>query len=176
MKPLLLLLPFSLACIPAPEFVVVDRATVLEEQAGGSFPELEEKLARAAIVPHPVPLTPAQLEALGIAAPPIVERTGMTDADRVDGLLAQHCWGEARDGFIVATPKACHGAVDRREAVLLVERVNRARAELWRWLHEERPEVSEAALRHLWVKLHAEGVICGGWIQRDDGGWEAKRC
>ena len=21
-----------------------------------------------------------------------------------------------------------------------------------------------------------KGVVCGGWIQRDDGGWEAKKC
>ncbi len=52
---------------------MVDRATALEQQAAGSFDELEQQLARAAIAPRPVPLTPEQLEALGIAPPPLVD-------------------------------------------------------------------------------------------------------
>ena len=36
-----------LGCIRAPEIVLVDRATALEEQAAGSYSELERKLARA---------------------------------------------------------------------------------------------------------------------------------
>ena len=52
-------------CIKAPEIVLVDRATALEQQAAGSFKELEERLVRTAIAARPVPLTPAELHALG---------------------------------------------------------------------------------------------------------------
>ena len=172
--PLLALL--AAGCIPAPEIVVVDRATVLEEQAAGSFGDVEQKLTRSAIVPHPVPLTPAQLEALGVLPPPLVDHTGLTDADRVDGLLAQHCIGEARNGLLAETPKACRGAENRAAAATLVGRVNRARVQLWDWLHGRRPDVSTEELRRSWRRFHAEGVVCGGWIQRDDGVWEAKGC
>ncbi len=177
MKPLALLgLLFAASCLRAPQIVVDDRATVLEEQAGGSFDELERQLARAAIVPHPDALTPEQLEALGAAPPLLVDHTGRTDADRLDDLLAQHCVGEGRDGLLAETPQACHGAIDRDAATALVGRVNRARIQLWRWLHARRPDVPSDALRRTWRRLHAEGVVCGGWIQRDDGVWEAKGC
>ena len=31
-------------------------------------------------------------------------------------------------------------------------------------------------VRQAWRAAHLEGVPCGGWIQRDDGTWEAKKC
>lgn len=183
-RPLALSLSLALAggCIRAPEIALVDRATALEQQAAGSFVELERKLARAAIAPQPVPLTPEQLEALGIAPPSLVDRTERTDADRVDDLVKQRCVGEARDGTLVETPDACKGAVDRGAAASLIERTNAARQQLWRWMRERRrpaPGSSPPSLeevRREWRKAHLDGVPCGGWIQGDDGVWEAKRC
>jgi hypothetical protein len=79
------------ACFKPPEIVMVDRATALEQEASGSFDDLERKLDRSAIEPRPVPLSPAQLEALGIRPAPLVDESELTDADRVDGLLGGWC-------------------------------------------------------------------------------------
>src|SRR5215472_19347577 len=119
-------------CVKAPEIVMVDRATALEQQASGSFDDLERQLDRAAIEPRPVPLTPEQLEALGIRPAPLVDESDLTDADRLDGLLAQHCIGEGKDGLVADTRDACKGAADPGEVQTLIERVNRARRQLWR--------------------------------------------
>ncbi len=163
-------------CIHAPEIVMVDRATALEQQAAGSFDDLERKLVRSGIVPRPVPLTPAQLEALGIKPVGVVDDTDSTDADRIDGLLRLHCIGEGRDGLLADTHGACRGAADRATSVVLIERVNRARAQLWRWMLAERRDASPDALRRTWRQTHARGLVCGAWIQRDDGVWEEKKC
>jgi hypothetical protein len=171
-----LVLVLPVGCIRAPEIVLVDRATALEQQAAGSFAELEKKMARALIAPRPVPLTPEQLEALGIPPPSLVDRTERTDADRVDDLLKQHCIGEGRDGMLVDTHESCRGAADRGQAITLVERTNAARLQLWRWMKERRPEVPADVLRRVWRQTHIRGMVCGGWFQRDDGTWEAKKC
>lgn len=166
----------AVGCIKAPEIVMVDRATALEQQASGSYPELEKKLAQAAVTPRPVPLTPDQLEALGMTPASLTDQTEMTDADRVDDMLKRHCVGEGRNGLLVVTSDACRGAVDRDDVALRVDRVNRARAQLWRWMHEQRPELSVDEVRDRWRKTHATSVVCGGWIEGDDGSWEAKSC
>jgi uncharacterized protein YdbL (DUF1318 family) len=172
-------LPFALllgGCIHPPEIVMVDRATALEEQAAGSFDELERNLTRAGITPHPVPLTPADLEALGMRSPPLVEGADLTDAERVDDLLRQHCLGEGRDGLLADTHDACRSSAADASLTVLVERVNRARQQLWRWMHDERPDAKVEDLRQSWQRIHAAAVVCGGWWQRADGGWEAKKC
>ena len=166
----------AVGCIKPPEIVMVDRATALEQQAGGSYPALEKKLAQAAITPRPAPLTPDQLEALGMASGPMADQTEMTDADRVDDMLKRHCVGESRSGLLVDTSEICHGAVDRDELVKRVDRVNRARQQLWQWMHEQRQDLSLDEVRSRWQKAHATSVVCGGWIERDDGKWEAKSC
>jgi hypothetical protein len=163
-------------CVKAPEFVMVDRATALEQQAAGSFDELEQRLDRAAIEPRPVPLSPEQLEALGIRPPPLVDESDLTDADRLDGLLTQHCVGEAKDGLVADTRDACKGGVDAEQLQHLVERVNRARRQLWRWMHEERADVAETELRRAWREKHLRDVVCGGWIEGSDGQWHGKAC
>ena len=163
-------------CFKPPEIVMVDRATALEQQASGSFDDLEQKLDRGGIEPRPVPLTPEQLEALGIRPAPLVDESDLTDADRLDGLLAQHCAGEGKEGLIVATRDACKGAADAEELQTLLERVNRARRQLWRWMHEQRTDVSEADLRRAWREKHLRNVVCGGWIEGTDGTWQAKSC
>ncbi|MGC4120649.1 MAG: DUF1318 domain-containing protein [Myxococcales bacterium] len=176
---LVLLLPALLAaagCISAPEIVVVDRATALEQQAAGSFHDLEQKLAREAVKPQPVPLTPAQLESMGFKSRALVDQTELTDADQVDELLRQHCLGEATDGTLADTFESCVGAADRVQAQVLSERVNAARRQLWRWMRERKPEVSQDELRKAWRQAHLKGVVCGGWVQGDDGKWGEKKC
>jgi hypothetical protein len=163
-------------CFKPPEIVMVDRATALEQQASGSFEELERKLDRAAIEPRPVPLTPEQLEALGYRPPPLVDESDLTDADRLDGLLARHCLGEGKDGTIVDTRDACKGTDDAQEVEILVERVNSARRQLWRWMHLQRADVPEAGMQRAWHDNHLRNVVCGGWIEGSDGKWKAKSC
>lgn len=165
-----------LGCFHAPEIVVVDRATALEQQAAGSFDEIERELERAAFAPVPVPLTPLQLETLGIKPVPFENATEMTEADRVEGLLRQHCIGEGSEGLLVDTHDACKGASDRTLALALMERVNQTRGGLWRWMQEQRPGTSEQEVRSAWRRLHLRGLVCGGWTQGDTGLWEGKKC
>ena len=164
------------ACIKAPEIVMVDRATALEQQAAGSFEDLERKLDRAAVEPRPVPLTPEQLANLGVRPPSVVDGTDVTDADRVDALLVQHCIGEAKDGTLADTREACAGISDAEEIRVVVERVNRARRQLWRWMHEQRPTASPEDLRAAWRERHVGHVVCGGWVESAAGEWKAKGC
>jgi uncharacterized protein YdbL (DUF1318 family) len=163
-------------CVTPPEIVMVDRVTALEQQASGSFDELERKLDRAGIEPQPVPLTAEQLSALGLRPPPLVDESELTDADRLDGLLEQHCVGEGLDGLIADTHDACLGAADPEEIATLRERINRAREALWRYMHAQRIDVSESELRRAWRENHAQNVACGGYIQSGDGTWQAKAC
>jgi uncharacterized protein YdbL (DUF1318 family) len=166
----------SAGCFKPPEIVMVDRATALEEQAAGSFDDTERRLQRSAIEPRPVPLTPEQLEALGIRSGPKVDAVERTDADRVDELLVQHCLGEGADGLLVDTRDACQGAADADEVTGIVDRVNRARRQVWRWMHDQRTDVSTDDLQRAWHDAHARGVVCGGWLQAADGKWQGKGC
>ncbi|TSC23560.1 DUF1318 domain-containing protein [Corallococcus sp. Z5C101001] len=163
-------------CIRAPEIVMVDRATALEEQAAGSFKDGDQRLARAGMNPTPVPLTPNQLEDLGIQPTPLVENISKTPADRVDDLLRRHCVGEGRDGLLVDTRRQCQAGRLSADDVALVDRVNRARRQLWSWMGTVRPGVPEASLRRNWQQVHAEGVVCGGWVEAADGTWGEKKC
>jgi hypothetical protein len=165
-----------LACVKTPDIVVVDRATALEQQAGGSFADVEQGLARRAVNPGSEALTPDQLEALGIKPEPIVDHTEQTEADHVDSLLRQRCVGEGKNGLLVDTHDDCIGASDRVIAISLVDRTNRARLQLWRWLAAQRPELSADAVRAEWREAHARGVVCRGWLQAEDGSWAAKKC
>jgi hypothetical protein len=173
---LALVSPGLAACVKAPEFVMVDRATALEQQASGSFDDIERKLDRVAIEPRPVPLTPEQLEALGMRPSSLVDESDLTDADRLDGLLAQHCVGEGKDGLVVDTRDACKGAADAEELATIVERVNRSRRALWRWMHEQRSSVPQADLERAWRESHLRNVTCGGWVEGADGKWQGKAC
>lgn len=174
---LLLLAALAFAgCISAPEIVMVDRATALEEQAAGSFKDVEHRLARAGMSPTPVPLTPNQLEELGMQPGPLVENLGKTQADRVDELLRRHCVGEGRDGLLVDTRRQCQAGRMTADDTALVERVNRSRQQLWQWMSTVRPGVPEASLRRSWQQVHAQGVVCGGWVESDDGTWGEKKC
>jgi hypothetical protein len=166
----------SAGCISAPEIVMVDRATALEEQAAGSFKDVEHRLARAGMSPTPVPLTPNQLEELGLQPTQLVENMGKTQADRVDELLRRHCVGEGRDGLLVDTRRQCQAGRLTADDVALVERVNRSRLQLWQWMRTVRPSVPEESLRRSWQQVHAQGVTCGGWVESGDGTWGEKKC
>lgn len=166
----------SCGCIRPPEVVMVDRATALEQQASGSFRDLERQLNQKSIEARPVPLTPKQLQALGIRPAPLVDSAELTDADRVDQLLVQRCVGEGREGLLVDTHAACLGAADASEALELVIRVNQAREQLWRWMQARRPDLPLPALRRAWREVHAQGVVCGGWMEAEDGSWRPKPC
>ena len=163
-------------CFKPPEIVMVDRATALEQQASGSFDDIELKLDRAAIEPRPVPLTQDQLLELGIRPAPLVDESELTESDRLDGLLAQHCVGEGKDGLIVDTRESCRGGADPEEVQTLVDRINGARHQLWRWMHDQRADVPEADLRREWHDHHVRNVVCGGWVEGSDGRWQAKAC
>lgn len=171
-----LLVLASAGCINAPEIVLVDRATALEQQAGGSFEDLERELALGSVRRRPVALTQNQLEALGIMPAPIIDQSEQTEADRIDVLLRQRCIGEGRDGLLADTHDDCIGAADRELAIALIDRTNRARVQLWHWMHAQRPEQSVEALRAAWYQAHAPGVVCRGWVQTEDGAWSAKPC
>lgn len=163
-------------CIRAPEIVMTDRGTALEQQAGGSYQDIEKQLNKKSIEARPVPLTPKQFEQLGIKPLPLNDATEETDADRVDALLQQHCVGEGHEGLLVDTHQACVGASDHAAAVELIDRVNQARVQLWRWMHDQKKERSVDDLKKDWHALHAKGVVCGGWFEGDDGKWESKKC
>ena len=172
-----LLLMFSaIGCIKTPPIIVVDLATALEQQAAGSYEDIEKKLAHAAVSPRPVPFTPDQLEALGIKQAPLSDSLELTDADRVDLLLQQHCVGEKKDGLLADTHDDCIGAADHAASVALVDRVNHARIQLFEWMQKEKPNEKAGALREAWREAHLKGVVCGAWLQNDAGKWEGKKC
>jgi hypothetical protein len=43
-------------------------------------------------------------------------------------------------------------------------------------MHDQKKEASVADLRKTWRGLHVKGVVCGGWIEDQDGKWESKQC
>jgi hypothetical protein len=175
MKPLALIL--FVGCVKAPDLVIVDRKTALEQQAAGSFRGLEDELERAGIVPGPVPLTGAQLETAGVRPEAEADDAeGLPDALRADGLLVQRCIGEAKDGLFALTIDRCTGTIDVARVNRLIERVNRQRRQVWRWLAQRHPERSPDEIQRAWRKTHVEGVVCGGQMQTADGAWEVKAC
>jgi hypothetical protein len=171
-----LLVAGATGCLKAPSIVVVDRGTALEQQASGSFDDVERRLSRAAATPRPAPLTPEQREALGLQRPGAVGGTHLTEADEVDLLLVRHCIGEGADGLLVHTPDACRGVPDPDAIMHAIDSVNRARRQLWRFMNTAREDASLDDVRRAWHEIHVAGVVCGGWIQADDGTWRAKSC
>ncbi len=163
-------------CIKAPDIVLVDRATALEQQAAGSFQSLEDDLVQVGIAPKPTPYSPEQLAAAGIAKPPLTEEAEPSDAERVDALLKGRCIGESLDGTLVDTHATCANAEDRGAVIALVDRTNRDRAQIWRWLAGQRPKAKPEEVRRAWREVHLKQVICGGQVQTSDGKWGEKRC
>jgi uncharacterized protein YdbL (DUF1318 family) len=178
MRAVLILLVLGAGCVRAPDVVIVDRKTALEQQASGSFRGLEEELEQAGLLPRPTPLTGAQLEEAGVqrAARAIEAGEGLPDSLRADTLLTQRCVGESLEGTLVLTVASCTGTIDVPQTNRLIERLNRNRRQLWQWMAERSRGASPAQAQATWRKWHLEGVVCGGQVQRDDGTWEIKRC
>jgi hypothetical protein len=175
-----LLLVALLGCVKAPDVIIVDRKTALEQQASGSFRGLEEELEQAGLSPRPAPLTGAQLAAAGVArGSPVDEAgdaSGLPDGVRADTLLVQRCIGEGADGLLVLTVERCTGTIDVPQVQRLIERVNRQRRQLWAWLGKREPRKRAEEIVAAWREVHLAGVVCGGQVQKPDGTWEVKRC
>lgn len=100
-------IPFALAlslagCISAPDFVLLDRKTILEEQTAGELLTLADALRGSAIVPQAVPFTRGQLEAAGadLAHDALgrlvqLQQMPLSEIDYLDNLLVRRCIGEA---------------------------------------------------------------------------------
>jgi hypothetical protein len=163
-------------CIKAPALILVDKQTALEQQAAGSYPALDDDLARAGIAPRPTPFTRAQLESGAGEKTLSSESAAESEPLQLDGLLTRRCVGESLDGTLVVTSASCTGTVDVAQLNHMIERANRDRFQVWRYLQAKRPKSSLAEVRRQWRELHLGGVVCGGQVQRTDGGWEPKTC
>jgi hypothetical protein len=166
------------ACIHPPDLVIVDRKTALEQQAQGRFRHLEDELDRTALKPTPEPLTRGQIEAAVAAG----EEQSLGEAGRdleptqVDELLVRRCVGESLDGTLTETAATCVGTVDVAKVSRSIERTNRNRFQVWRYLNGRRPGTTLQQVRRAWRTEHLEGVVCGAQIQNADGTWSVKKC
>jgi hypothetical protein len=173
------------ACV-APNVVVVDQKTALEQQAAGGYPVLENDLEQAGMAPAPEPFAREELAsgrdqsgakagagALGELAELYVKSE--SDADAIDRLLLQRCIGEAASGLLEPRPSECVGAADASEMARLLGRENLHRRQLWQLLAKER-QVSVERVQPVWRELHVEQVVCGGLMQSADGSWGPKAC
>lgn len=167
-------------CIKAPDVVIVDRRTALEEQTLGRYPTLEAELQQGGLSPRPAAFTRQQLRHSGwrpekehdaIAS---LYKDAATTQERVNQLLVRRCVGESSAGLLVDTRKQCIGAVDASEVANLIERVNRNRRQVWRYLAQTR-RVSLVAARDAWRKQHGVEVVCDGHVQAA-GKWSVKKC
>ncbi|MBX3246664.1 MAG: DUF1318 domain-containing protein [Myxococcales bacterium] len=172
----------AVGCISAPDVVLLDRKTVLEELASGELHPLENDLRDEAIVPRGVDFTRAQLREAGadtsagtLSRVVQIHALLRTETEYLDELLVMRCVGEGRTGLLVETPRSCTTRVSQTRTSAAVQRVNRARRQLWRYLREQRPGVSEEEIRGTWRRHHLASVVCGGQIETE-GGWEVKRC
>jgi len=171
------------ACLTAPPVVVRDRRTALEEQALGSYRPLENDLRQASLSPKGVDLTRQQIVEAGVDTSQetidvVVRIYGSVRADRerIDDLLRRHCVGEAQNGLLVETAETCAGEAEPSEVAELVQRNGRDRRQLWRYVVSQRTGASEAEVRKAWRTRHLQAVVCGGWVQDEDGSWRAKEC
>jgi Protein of unknown function (DUF1318) len=169
------------ACV-APNVVVVDQKTALEQQAAGGYPALENDLEQAGMAPAPEPFTREELAsgrqragsaALGELAE--LYAKSETDADAIDRLLMQRCIGEARSGLLEPRPSDCVGATDATEMARLLGRENLHRRQLWQLMASER-KVSVDRVQPVWRELHLAQVVCGGLVETDGGSWSPKSC
>jgi hypothetical protein len=176
-KRIVLLAVAASGCIKAPDLVLVDRKTALEQQAAGSFRGLSDDLEQAGLSPRPARLTHAQIDPGGAdSAHALDEGEADSDTALIDELLLQRCIGEAREGTLSETPSSCTGTVDVARMTRTLERTNRNRLQMWRYLQSRRPKASLDDVRRVWRETHLKAVVCGGQVQRDDGAWEPKKC
>jgi hypothetical protein len=169
------------ACV-APNVVVVDQKTALEQQAAGGYPALENDLEQAGMAPAPEPFTREELAggrqrggsaALGEIAE--LYAKSETDAEAIDRLLMQRCIGEAVSGLLEPRPSECVGTTDATEMARLLGRENLHRRQLWQLMASER-KVGVERVQPVWRELHLEQVVCGGLVETGGGSWGPKSC
>jgi len=167
------------ACV-APQVVVTDQKTALEQQAAGGYPALENELQQASLSPAPEPLVgeartagrdPRQRD--GALAELYVQSAA--DADAVDRLLLQKCIGEGLSGLLEPRPNECVGAADAAEVARVLERENQHRRQLWQLLANAR-QLSIERVQPVWRELHLQQVVCGGLVEASAGSWGPKSC
>ena len=169
----------SSACV-APQVVVTDQKTALEQQAAGGYPALENDLAQAGMSPAPEPLAREELapgrdqKARDGALAELYGKSA-ADADAVDRLLLQKCIGEGLSGLLEPRPNECVGAADAAEMARVLGRENQHRRQLWQLLANAR-QVSVERVRPVWQEMHLEQVVCGGLVEVRAGSWGPKPC
>lgn len=172
-----------LACIKAPDVVMVDRQTMLEEQLTGELQPLDDLLRELALVPTVQDFTRGQLEASGVdlqddtlTQVTRVHAVILSELERIDDLLIRRCVGEGRSGLLEETPGTCSGRHNATRTSASVHRVNRARKQLWQHLRDQEPATPPDVLQTRWRAAHVKTVVCGGQVQNDAGVWELVSC
>jgi hypothetical protein len=170
------------ACISVPSVVVVDRKTALELQVAGEYPASATASTTDGMSPGATPLSRGALLAAGaesragfdgLTEPWTVFRA---DADLVDDLLARRCVGGSFDGQLAERGETCVGEVDAAALAGLIQRTNRAREQVWRWLASKAPGSDEQRVRTAWRQVHLDEVPCGAPVQAAGGRWEVRSC
>lgn len=179
MKVWTIVLVTCIGCIRAPAVSIVDRRTSLEIQAAGEYRALENDLIQAGLSPAPAMITRGEIETITTTRTSFDEvveayQAIQLDSEIIDSLLIRRCIGEGLDGLLVETPSTCVG--DTTAFGPLVERVNRNRRQMWRFLAQLKPDVSEEAIRRAWRETHLSTVVCNGQVQQADGSWGVKEC
>jgi len=167
------------ACV-APQVVVTDQKTALEQQAAGGYPALENDLEQASLSPAPEPfagedLTVGRDPQRGEGALVELYAKSAADADAIDRLLLQKCIGEGLSGLLEPRPNECVGAADAVEVARVLERENQHRRQLWQLLANAR-QLSVERVQPVWRELHLEQVVCGGLVEASAGSWGPKSC
>lgn len=172
-----------MSCIKAPDVVMVDRQTMLEEQLTGELQPLDNTLRELALVPTAQDFTRGQLEAAGVDLQDDTLRQVtrvhaiiLSELELLDDLSIRRCVGEAKSGLLEETPSTCSGRHNAARTSASVNRVNRARQQLWQHLRDKEPGVAPEVLQARWRQAHVKTVVCGGQVQKDDGTWEIVSC
>ncbi|WP_428265686.1 DUF1318 domain-containing protein [Haliangium sp.] len=180
---LLALVTVAAGCVSAPDVVLTDQKTALEQQAAGEFRALENDLEQASIQPKGEDMTRDALEAKNpdLSKSTLGEVVQLysdvrTDAEWIDQLLVSGCVGEAVDGLLRQTPDECTETVATAQLTHVVERSNLHRRQLWRVIREREPGSSEDEVRTTWRRIHLQRVVCDGLVQNDDKSWGRKEC
>ena len=170
-------------CVKAPDIVLTDQKTALEQQAAGDYRALENDLHQAGIAPKGVDITREAIDAsnpdpgtssLGTVVQLYSEVR--TEAAWIDQLLVASCVGESLDALLRHTPDTCRDDVDLAQLTRVVERLNLHRRQLWRAIGAQRPGKSEDQIRAVWRPIHLARVVCGALVQTDENTWENKKC
>jgi hypothetical protein len=178
-----LALTTAAGCIKAPNVVLLDHKTALEQQAAGEFRAIENDLLQAGISPKGEDIARSQLEAEGsdLAESTLGEMVRIysavqTDAEWIDKMLVAGCVGEGLDGLLQQTPDHCTQDVETGSMARILGRTNLHRRQIWRVIQKRESGASEDEVRDVWRGIHLKRVVCGGLIQRDENTWEKKKC